>query len=182
MKKNLMKMISGAVLAILILAIFAQVRVFAQDTIEGKQNIERIQENEPGEGARALEGSWSAQVTIRNCQTGEAIKTFAAMNTFMQGGTMQEYSVGAAPLTRGPGHGVWKHESGQQFTFAFQFFRFNADGTYAGLTKARRQVTLRRLRDGYTEGYLGTAAIEIFNAAGVLVGTACATETATRFE
>ena len=167
MKNTFLKTISGAALAIFMLAMFAQVQVSAQI----------LEEVPPGQ-SRDLEGSWNIQVTRRHCQTGAAIVTFPAMNTFMQGGTMQEFSTGAAPLTRGPGHGVWNHQSGQRYSFAFQFFRFNADGTYAGLTRARRQVELSRFGNSYN----ASASVEIFNPGGVLVATACLTETATRFE
>lgn len=181
MKNTISKTIGTAALAILMLMTFAPLSAFAQQ----EENAFEIQKDEQSpedesrrSNPRALEGSWSAQVTIRNCQTGAALATFSAMNTFMRGGTMQEFSTGAAPLTRGPGHGVWSHTSGRNFTYAFQFFRFNADGTYAGLTRARRQVELSR----FTTTYTATATIEIFNPAGTLVANGCATETAARFE
>ena len=181
MKKTFLKIIGGAALAILMVAMFAQVWVSAQNGSNEKQNEEQNEEQTDGEFVpprmRTLEGSWSVQVTIRNCEMGAAVATFPAMSTFMQGGTMQEFSAGSSFL-RGPGHGVWSHERGRRYSFAFQFFRFNADGTYAGLTRARRQVDLGLSRNSYT----ATAAIEVFNPAGVLVATACGTETATRFE
>jgi len=176
MKNTFLKTISTAALAILMLAVFAPIWVSAQDNVIELPNLQELPDER--RNARDLEGSWNVLVTIRNCQTGAAIVTFPAMNTFMQGGTMQEFSTGAAPLTRGPGHGVWRHQSGRRYSFAFQFFRFNADGTYAGLTRARRQVELSRSGDSYT----ASAAIEVFNTGGILVATACATETATRFE
>jgi len=74
------------------------------------------------------------------------------------------------------GHGVWKYEGEHSFSYAFQLFRFNADGTYAGLTKAKRQVEMDESGDSYS----ATATIEIFTPGGVING--CATETATRFE
>ena len=185
MKNKFMEVIGRAALAILMLAIFAQVQVSAQDIVDKEQ----IKEQTEGillsqsVGTRTLEGSWSVQVTVRNCQTNAALATFPAMNTFMRGGTMQEFSVGAAPLTRGPGHGVWSYQFGQNYSYAFQFFRFNADGSYAGVTRARRQVQLNSLQvNSVGNSYEATAAIEIFNAAGILIATACATETATRFE
>ncbi len=179
MKNIFLRTIGTMALAILLLAIFAQIQVSAQDKVDEPQT-----ENQAGgiffptaANERTLEGSWSVQVTILNCQTGAAVASFPAMNTFMRGGTMQEYSAGSSFL-RGPGHGVWKHERGNSYSFAFQFFRFNADGTYAGVTRARRQVQLNSLGNGYT----ATATIEVFNPAGVLIATPCATETATRFE
>lgn len=178
MKNIFLKSMGAAVSVILVLALLAQVQVFTQDKDGENQRSEQLQTNSLERGyARDLEGSWTTEVTIRNCQTGAAITTFPAMITFMHGGTMHEFSTGSG-LLRGPGHGVWSHESGRTFAYAFQFFRFNADGTYAGLTKARRQVAL----DRYGSAYTATATIEILNPAGALVGTACATETATRFE
>ncbi len=173
MKNTLLKTIGAAALAILMLAMVAQVWVSAQNRISERGIQEDLSQSG---GAKTLEGSWSVQVTIRNCQTNAALATFPAMNTFMQGGTMQEFSAGSSFL-RGPGHGVWNYEFGRQFAFAFQFFRFNADGTYAGVTKARRQVVLTT-----DNSYNGNALIEIYNTGGILVATACATETATRFE
>jgi len=180
MKNTFLKVIGGAVLAILMLMMFAQVRVSAQFIITEEQNKEQIEGNR---GARALEGSWSTQVTIRNCQTGDAIRTFPRMNTFMQGGTMQEFSAAVAPSLRGPGHGVWSHLSeritdGQRFSYAIQFFRFNADGSFAGKVRERRNVEV----DFFGSTYNATGTGEIFDANGNLIATACATETGTRFE
>jgi len=167
MKNTFLKTISGAALAIFMLAMFAQVQVSAQI----------LQEVPPGQ-SRDLEGSWTTQVTFRNCQTGAAIRTFPAMNTFMRGGTMQEFGVGSAPLTRGPGHGVWSHQSGQRYSSNFQFFRFNADGTFAQTVRVRRQIELSQSGNNYT----ATATSEVFDTTGNLVMTGCATEVGTRFE
>lgn len=169
MKKTFLKTIGGAALALLMLVMFAQIQVSAQQEPPEDATKRNL--------AQALEGSWSVQVTILNCQTGATVATFPAMNTFMQGGTMQEFSAGAGFL-RGPGHGVWSYESGNRFSFAFQFFRFNADGSLAGVTRGRRQVEVSRFRNRYT----ATVSVEIYNPAGIQVGTACGTETAMRFE
>ncbi|MCA1622774.1 MAG: hypothetical protein LC778_03075 [Acidobacteria bacterium] len=175
MKKTLLKTIGAAALAILMLAVSAQIFVSAQ----GRINNLSVQEDlSQSGGARTLEGSWSVQTTVYNCQTGATLQTFPKMNTFMQGGTMQEFSAGGSFL-RGPAHGVWYHERGQSYSYALQFFRFNADGTYAGLTRARWQVNLDLTGNSYTAN---TATIEIINPAGVVVNRLCATETATRFE
>jgi len=169
MKKTFLKTISGTALAILMLAVFAQTRVSAQQNLP--EDLTKVGLSQ------ALEGSWSVQITILNCQTGATVATFPAMNTFMQGGTMQEFSAGSSFL-RGPGHGVWSYESGNRFSYSFQFFRFNADGSYAGVTRGRRLVEMSRFRNRYS----ATSSIEVFNPAGIQVATACATETATRFE
>lgn len=176
MKKTFLKTVGGAALAILMLVVFAQIRVSAQQ--EPPEDLTRRNITQ------ALEGSWSAQVTVLNCQSGGAIRTFPRMNTFMQGGTMQEFSAAVAPSLRGPGHGVWSYLSERrfsnaiQFSYAVQFFRFNADGSFAGSVRERRNVEVSRFRNTYN----ATGTGEIFDANGTLILTTCSTETATRFE
>ena len=54
-----------------------------------------------------LEGAWN--VTVNVCNNGP---TLTRLNTFIFGGTMQEYAAFVSPplvSPRGPGHGVWEH-------------------------------------------------------------------------
>lgn len=147
--------------------------------IVDSQNLEKSENDVIYRGyARDLEGSWNADFTVRNCQTGDALTTFPALNTFERDGTLQHDSGAVNPQTRSSGHGVWRHETGRSFSFAIQFLRFNPDGTYAGRTVARRQAELNQAGSSYS----ANVTLEIYNPAGVLVGTGCATETATRFE
>ncbi len=184
MKTTLAKTIGTTALAILMTVIFAQIRVTAQDIYDTEQTETqkqaKIQKPDgvfDNSGARALEGSWNATVTFRNCQTGAALgPSFPAMNTFMQGGTMQEFGV-ASGFLRGPGHGVWSYENGRFFLNAFQFFRFNADNTPNGRVVVRRQIEVIL---GFR--YTATNRTEFYDNNGNLVGQGCATETATRFE
>ena len=163
MKKQILKAIGGASLAILILAVFAQVWVSAQEQSG----------NEHG-----LVGSWNVQVTIRDCQTGAALANFPAMITYNQGGTMQETALGADPLLRLPGHGVWSQHNGRRYSSAFQFFRFNPDGTFAGRNIIRGAIRLGQSGNEFTT----TDTVGVFDANGNLIVTACATARATRFE
>lgn len=185
MKNTLVKTISTAALAILMTVIFAQIRVSAQDIFDNEQTetqkqVEETQNSENSFGgvdARSLEGSWNSTATFRNCRTSAALgPSFPAMNTFMQGGTMQEFGV-ASGFLRGPGHGVWSYENGRYFLSDFQFFRFNADNTPNGRVVVRRQIYV-------TSGfyYTATSRIEFYDNNGNLVGQGCATETATRFQ
>ena len=76
--------------------------------------------------------------------------------------------------TRSPSHGTWEKIRSHQYKSVFMFFRSNADGTDNGFQKVRRYHLLNN-------GTLTTnATFENFNAAGVLVSTGCATETAAR--
>ncbi len=180
MKNTFLKTIGATTLAILMLAFSAQIWVSAQDNGNAAKSDEQPQEDLSAQNGieRALEGSWDTQLTIFNCRTGAVVATFPAMNTFMQGGTMEEFSAGSAPLPRGPGPGVWSYNSGQSFSYVYRFYRFNADGTYAGLTRSKWQVQLSQSANTYT----GIAAVELLNPAGVVVGTACANGVGTRFE
>ncbi|MEP6703829.1 MAG: hypothetical protein ABJB34_03395 [Acidobacteriota bacterium] len=175
MKNTLKKIMGLTTLAILAVAISASHHAYGQQSSKGETSDQLITS---GKGARALEGSWSAVVTFRVCATGDAIRSFPSMATYMQGGTMQEFGVGAAPLPRGPGHGKWDYVGDGDFTSAFQFFRFNADGSYAGYSVAHRQMQMNADATSYT----ATSAVSIYNPAGVQVGSGCGTEVATRFE
>jgi hypothetical protein len=168
MKKQILKAIGGALLAILMLAVFAQVWVSAQN--KGNESLQNDNE-------QSLVGSWNVRVTIRDCQTGAALVNFPAMITFNQGGTMQETANNPDPLLRLPGHGVWRHQRGRRYSAAFQFFRFNPDGTFAGRNVIRTTVSLGQSGDEYTT----TDTVGVFDANGNLIVTACASSTATRF-
>ena len=185
MKNSMLRKIGGGILTLSMFALFAQMRVCAQDVATEKSSgaeqsqgdlLARPDAAIPG-AANALEGSWTATVTFRVCQTGAAIRSFPSMNTFERGGTLQEFGLGSAPLTRGPGHGVWQHLSERRFYSTFQFFRFNADGTPAGTVRARRYMEVDFLGNNYT----ATSTTEFYDNNGILFMTGCATETAVRF-
>lgn len=170
MKITFLKVMARTGSAFLLIIVFAQVWVFAQNTT-GKQ----IQ---IGNDAGKIVGVWNAHVTVRNCQTGAAIQNFRSLLTFAAGGTMQETTAGTAPNLRTPGHGIWRHLGENRFSNAFKFFRFNHDGTYAGWQKISQQIDLSA--DG--KQFTATASIEIYDADDKLAQTGCATATATRFE
>src|SRR5688500_3755525 len=120
MKNTILKM-TGTMSAILMLLVFTQISVFAQDEILTlEKSGEQTEENASGQNNNAgkLEGVWNIQVTARDCQTGEAIRTFAAMHTYMRGGTLSDFGTGNSPSLRGPGMGVWSYESGRRYTTA----------------------------------------------------------------
>ena len=164
MKKQILKAIGGVSLAILVLAVFAQVRVSAQ-----VQN---------GNG---LVGSWDVTVTIRSCQNPDIeFFSFPAMITYNQGGTMQESDLGSPFLVRLLGHGVWSHQNGRQYSAAFRWLNFNPDRTFAGTGVVRSTISLGRGGDTFTS----TDTSVVLDANGnVIPGSeGCATQTATRFQ
>lgn len=179
MKNTFSKTIGGMVFAILMLAMFASVWVSARDQGNEQTNTEQTQENSSRRsGGGRLEGTWDAQVTIRNCQTGAAIRTFASMGMFISGGTFLDSSSGTPQALRTPGEGVWTHNSGNTYRLSFKSFSFDAGGNFTGWTIIRHQVTLN---DGAGE-YESAGTAEVYDPNGNLIFTGCSTSTATRFE
>ena len=163
MKNTFVKSMGGTALALLLIG-GAQMLVFGQSSEKEE---------------RSIEGAWRTTVTIRNCQTGAPVTTFQGLQTFNKGGTLAETTSGSAPSLRTPGHGVWSRvEGAQNYSFAFVYDRFNADGTYAGSQTVRGAATLGTSGDELTV----VATSEIFNPAGQLIATGCSSATATRFE
>ena len=180
MKNTMLKKIGGAIFAISMLVVFAQIRVTAQDdTSEIKTVDEQSQEdsNRKKDEGSPLEGSWSSVVTLRVCATGAEIRSFPAMSTFMRGGTTQEFGVGNG-LLRGPGQGVWRRISGRNYYSTFQFFRFNADGTHAGRVTVRNFILLNQFASEITSA----ATTEFTDVNGVVLMTGCSTVVGTRFQ
>ncbi|MDQ3748574.1 MAG: hypothetical protein M3367_06075 [Acidobacteriota bacterium] len=168
MKRNFVKTIGGTVLAFMVISALAFGLVFAQN--ESK--------SESRSGSDRLIGTWDAQVTIRNCQTGAAIRTFASIGTFMSGGTMLDSTSGVPQALKTPGHGVWSHISGNTYRFKFKSFSFDASGNFTGWTIINHEANLDRRADEYESA--GTA--EVYAPNGNLLFTGCSTTTATRFE
>ncbi len=164
MKRNIVKMIGGTLLALLIISALSFL-VRAQDDSKGQN------------GGGRLEGTWDVQVTIRNCQTGAAIRTFASIGTFMSGGTMLD-STSGIPHALNVGHGVWSHESGNTYRFKFKSFNFDAGGNFTGWGIINHEANLNSKADEYESA--GTS--EVYDPNGNLVFTGCSTTTATRFE
>ena len=181
MKNTILKTI-GTMLALLMLTVFTQLSVSAQENvINEEKSLEQTQEDGlfPQQGnPQALEGVWNHTNTRRNCVTGDAIQTFAVMHTYMSGGTMSDWGAGSPPSLRSNGQGIWSYQSRGNFSTAFQFFRFNADGTYAGKQIVREQIQVSP--DG--NSYESTATAQVLDTLGNVIANNCATGTATRFE
>jgi hypothetical protein len=180
MKNTFLKTISGAALTILMLTMFAQVRVSAQDTNNEDQSKEQTQEDLSGRRGNntKLEGTWDMQVTTRNCETDAATRTFASIDTFMSGGTMINSTSGFPQALVTPGQGVWSHISGNTYRFKFKSFSFDPSGNFTGWAIVSYEINLNRRADRYNA--VGTTGVYAPN--GNLLFTGCSTATATRFE
>ncbi|MBA4182724.1 MAG: hypothetical protein H0X49_01750 [Acidobacteria bacterium] len=168
MKRNFVKIIGGTVLAFMVISALTFGSVFAQD--ESKSESRR--------GGDRLVGTWDSQVTIRNCHTGAAIRTFASIGTFMSGGTMLDSTSGIPQSLKTPGQGVWSQTGGNTYRFKFKSFSFDANGNFTGWTIINHEANLSHRGDEYESA--GTA--EVYAPNGNLLFTGCSTTTATRFE
>ena len=167
----------GKVMVVILLS-----AVFAGTLLHGQAGAERSATGDDvwnGAGARSVEGAWDVTVTIRNCADGVEIRSFPRLNTFMQGGTMQETAAGgtaAQPALRTPGHGIWEPVDGRSFRYTIKFLRLNADGSPAGFVRETRAVEVSPMGSEYSA--TGTAFIHLPN--GTIVGPICATEAGTK--
>ena len=126
---------------------------------------------------RSLVGVWLTEVTRRNCETGEPIGTSRSQNTFAKGGTLLE-TIGPS-ISRSPGNGIWKHESGwNEYSFAVRFMRYDAAGSLVGSGVVRAHFTLDETGDHHTS----TATNDVLDVNGNVIGSGCATSVSTRFQ
>lgn len=128
--------------------------------------------------ARKLEGTWRVQVTIRDCQTGGALRSFPALLTFARGGTLTETTTGFPPARRTPGHGVWQHTGGHTYSAVSEAFLFNPAGVWTGTQRLTQAIEIGDDPDEFNS----TATNEIFDTNGNLLVSGCATAVARRFE
>ena len=161
MKKRIFGTIGVTSLALVALLTFAGVLASAQKS------------NDQG-----LAGSWDLQVTLRDCESGFPFVTFAAMNTYNQGGTTQQVAIPEPGTTALAGHGVWKHDIGRSYSGAFRFLIVNPDPALVRRVTVRSAISLSLDGNSYTS----TDAAEIRNMNGDLIQSACSTSVATRFE
>jgi hypothetical protein len=169
MKKNFVKMISGTIPAVIVVSVLTFGLAFGQDASRA---------GSPGGGGGRLEGTWDAQVAIKNCGTGAVLNTFASIGTFMQGGTSIGSTAGIPQSLRTPEHGVWSHLSGNTYFFKFKTFSFDAAGNSTGWSIVQHYVYLDQGGDTYTSA--GTA--EFYAPNGNLLFTGCSSAIAVRFQ
>ncbi len=127
-------------------------------------------------GARTLEGTWRVNVTVRDCVSGGILRTFPALLTFAQGGTLTETTAGFPPAVRTPGHGFWRHTGDHSYAAVSEAFLFNG-GTWTATQRLTQSIEIGDNPDELTS----TATGEIIDTSGNVTST-CATAVATRLE
>jgi hypothetical protein len=121
-------------------------------------------------------GTWNVRLTIRNCQTGEEIRTSNSIATYMAEGTLIDSTSGIAQALKTPGHGIWAHAGGNSFVLKFKSFSFDPAGNFTGWTIIQHTALLDRSTNTYSSS--GTA--EIYGPTGTLLATGCSTTTAAK--
>src|SRR5215469_6384317 len=72
--------------------------------------------------AGRIEGTWRVQLTVRNCQTGEPLRSFPALFTFAKGGTLTATTAGQSPALFSPNLGLWVHTDGNTYSAVSEAF------------------------------------------------------------
>jgi hypothetical protein len=128
---------------------------------------------------RTLQGTWRVQITLRHCQTGDALGLpFPARATFGSGGTVTTSDGGLSPVIRGAGHGVWRHEGGHQYSVLTEAFLFTAAGALNGVQRLSQSVDLGGGGDQFT----AVVSAEIVDPQGNRLFVGCATSVGMRME
>ncbi len=95
---------------------------------------------------------------------------------------MSEYGISPViqqtPALRSPGHGVWHHEQGPNYSFTFIHYRYDASGVFIGSNKITASLLLGASGNEFTT----SSVVEVFDANDNLIATGCATAAGTRFE
>jgi hypothetical protein len=135
-------------------------------------------QSQDAESHNGLEGTWRLQVTVRDCQTGQALRTFPAMFTFAKGGTLSVTTAGQLPSLSTTGLGVWRHTDGHTYSAVSEAFIFSSAGAWTQTHRLTRVIEIANDAQEFTD----TVALQIFDTNGNLIVTGCATSVASRFE
>jgi hypothetical protein len=126
----------------------------------------------PAQERNELEGIWSVNVNVTNCQTGAPIRTVASLQQFRRDGSVIET---ANTASRGMSEGVWGSAGDRNVAALYWFFRYKPDGTFASLARVMDKIVL-----GSNGEFTSTGMVLDYDATGKLLTTGCFTHTATR--
>jgi hypothetical protein len=133
-------------------------------------------QSEDAESHHGLEGAWRLQLTVRDCQTNQVLRTFPAMVTFAKGGTLAITTAGQLPSLNTTGLGVWRHTDGHNYSAVSEAFIFSPAGAWIQTQRLTRIIEIGNDPDVFTE----TVALEILDTSGNVIVTGCATSVGSR--
>ena len=70
------------------------------------------------------------QLTVRDCTTGQALRTFPAVFSFARGGTVTAITAGQLPSLYTSTVGVWRHTEDHNYTAVTDAFLFSPAGVW----------------------------------------------------
>ena len=127
---------------------------------------------------RGLEGAWRLQLTVRDCNTGQALRTFPAVFTFAKGGTATLITAGQLPSLATTVLGAWRHAHGHNYSAVTDAFVFSPAGVWIQTHRFTRAIQVSA--DGAS--FIDQTAPQILDTADNPIATGCGTTVATRFE
>ena len=135
-------------------------------------------QSEGDNSQRGLEGAWRLQLTVRDCNTGQALRTFPAVFTFAKGGTATVITAGQLPSLATTGLGAWRHAHGHNYSVVTDAFVFSPAGVWIQTHRLTRAIEVSNDGNAFTD----KVALQIFDPNGNVIGTGCATSVASRLE
>ncbi|MEP6634809.1 MAG: hypothetical protein ABJA62_11435 [Luteimonas sp.] len=92
--------------------------------------------------ASRIVGVWEFQVQTFNCTTRVLGASFRASTVFNVGGTLEDTN-NRPQAMRGPAFGIWAYDpQAREYVTQSRLYRYNADGSFAGVNQIRRTLKL----------------------------------------
>jgi hypothetical protein len=132
----------------------------------------------PDTAHNGLEGTWRAQLTVRNCQTGAVLRTFPAMFAFAEGGTLTVTTAGQLPSQSTAGLGVWRHTDGHRYSAVSEAFLFSPAGVWTGTQRLTRAIEIDNDADAFTDA----VSLQILDTNRNVIVRGCGTSVGRRFK
>lgn len=116
-----------------------------------------------------IEGAWFVHVTIRNCVSGTALRTFPAINTFSPGHIAGGSTTASSPSQLTQGLGSWERTGEHTYRAITLGFLFDATGAWTGTQR------LMHLMEVKGDEISFTSTVQFFDTQNVLLSAGCAT-------
>ena len=122
--------------------------------------------------ARTIEGTWRVQITLRDCTSGQPLRSpFPALASFARGGTVTTADGGLSPASRTTGLGVWSHSTGGTYAAVTEAFLFAPTGVNTGTQRIMQHIEF----DRYEDTFEATVSSSVLDMQGSVVAVGCAT-------
>lgn len=121
-------------------------------------------------------GLYDVDVVVADCASGATLASFRALHKYELGGTGQIVPA-TSPAILSEHSMIWKHVRHNDYQNAVKMFRFDTAGNNIGWFIIRSDISI----SDDANGYWGSGVAEIFNAAGVWLGSSCPSFSGTRF-